>query len=186
MAARIEMPALERYFAKKIFTLWERAPAERLRTLIHGCEGHANRGEKFLVIEWLCEECGCPCIQRGGTDQRVFFSGKDDHSRGRRNLAEPRLHFEAAHHRHPDVNYRNRRAMSPAIHQKLFRIRKLFDIPAGRGKQTSYPFQHSGIVIQEADDSGGIKQCASRIDPRLLGRNWTLVLYSGFSATGAF
>ena len=57
MAARIEMPTRQRYSAKNIFMLSEQAPAERLRTLIHGCEGHANRGEKFLVIEWLCEEC---------------------------------------------------------------------------------------------------------------------------------
>jgi hypothetical protein len=57
-----------------------------VRILFHGRESHTNRGEKFLVVEWLGEECGCPSIQRGGTDQRVLLSGKDDHSRGRRNL----------------------------------------------------------------------------------------------------
>ena len=50
-----------------------------VRILFHGREPHTNRGEKFLVVEWLVEECGCASIQRGGTDQRVFLSGKDDH-----------------------------------------------------------------------------------------------------------
>jgi hypothetical protein len=141
------------------------------RILFHGREPHTDRGEKFLVVEWLGEECGCASIQRRGTDQRVVLSGKDNHSRGRRNLPEPRLHFETVHHRHPDVEHRNRRAMSPGILQKLFGIGKLLHIPTGRGKQTSYPLQNSGIVIQQADGSGGVKQSGSRIHRRLCARS---------------
>ena len=53
--------------------------------------------------------------------------------------------------------------MSPGIRQKLFRIRKLLHIPTGRGKQTSHPLQNSGIVIQQADGSGVVKQSESTI-----------------------
>jgi hypothetical protein len=140
--------------------------------LIHCRESDPNRGEKLLIVEWLDEECGRPSAQSCRSNQGIILSGEDDDASRRRNFPEPRLHFEAVHDWHPDINHCNRGAMSLGIKQKFFGIAKLFDAPVGGGKQTTYPFQHGGIVVEQTDwSSGGVKQNRPRISRELPSRN---------------
>ncbi len=67
---------------------------------------------------------------------------------------KPRLNFQAAHLRHPNVDHRDSGSMDFGINQKLVWITELFDPPASRGEQASHRFQHGRVIVEEADNVG--------------------------------
>ncbi len=85
---------------------------------------------------------------RGGTNQWIVLSSKDDDAGRRRNLAKPGLNFQAAHLRHTNINQGNRRAMNPRILQKFVGIAKRFCFQPSRGEQPPQPFQHGRIIVE--------------------------------------
>src|SRR6266581_4109106 len=48
-------------------------------------------GEEFFIVKRFGQEGGRPCVQRGGPNEWIIFSGEDDNARRRRKLAKPRL-----------------------------------------------------------------------------------------------
>ena len=62
-----------------------------------GSEREPYGSEEFFVVKRFGQEGRSPCVQGGGTNQRIVLSRKDDDARRRRNLAKPRLNFQTAH-----------------------------------------------------------------------------------------
>src|SRR4051812_44782032 len=67
-----------------------RSGLQPLEATTHCGKGQPNGGEKFLVVEWLGEKSRRASFQRGGTNERIVFSGKHDDACRRRNLPQPR------------------------------------------------------------------------------------------------
>src|SRR6516164_6836390 len=110
-----------------------------------------NGGEKFFVVEWLGEKSRCPGFQRGGTDERIVFSGKHDDARRRRKVPHTRLYLESVHERHPNINDGDCRSMNLHVTQKRVRIAELFGVPTCRHEKPIEPSQHGRIIIEETD-----------------------------------
>src|SRR4029077_2574934 len=117
----------------------------------HRGKSQPNGGEKFLVVEWLSEKSRRASFQRGGTNERIVFSGKHDDARRRRKVPQPRLNFEAIHERHPNINDGYRRPMNLHITQKRVRLAELFGVPTCRHEKPIEASQHRRIIVEETD-----------------------------------
>src|SRR5206468_495027 len=96
------------------------------RFSILGSEREPNGGEEFFVVKRFGQKGRSPRVQRGGANQWIVLSGKDDDACRRRDCAEPRLNLKAAHLRHTNVNQGNRGTMRLRITQELLGIAKRF------------------------------------------------------------
>ena len=121
----------------------------------HGSEREPYDSEELFVMKRFGQEGRGPCIQGGGTNQRIVLSRKDDDARRRRNFGEPRLNFQAAHLRHTNIDQRNRWAMSLRIAQELIGIAKCFCIQISRREKTAQSLQHRGVIVEQANNRGG-------------------------------
>ena len=117
----------------------------------HCGKSQPNGGEKFLVVEWLGEKSRRASFHRGGTNERIVFSGKHDDARRRRKLPHPRLNLEAVHERHPNINDGNRRPMNLHVAQKRVRLAELFGVPTCRHEKPIEASQHRRIVVEKTD-----------------------------------
>ena len=93
---------------------------------VRGNERESNGCEELFIVKRFGKECRRSGIQRGGTNQWIVLSSKDDDAGRRRNLAKLRLNLQAAHLRHTNIDQSNRRAMGPRILQELLGIAKRF------------------------------------------------------------
>ena len=100
------------------------------------------------------QEGRSPCVQGGGTNQRIVLPRKDDDARRRRNLRKPRLNFQAAHLRHTNIDQRNRWAMSLRIAQELVGIAKCFCVQISRREKTPQSSQHRWVIVEQANNKG--------------------------------
>src|SRR5580704_2366269 len=125
-----------------------------MRFSCRGSECEPYGSEEFFVVKRFGKKGRSPCIQGGGTNQRVVLSRKDDDTRRRRNFAKPRLNFQAAHLGHTNIDQRNRWAMSLRIAQELPGIAKCFCVQISRGEKTAQSLQHRGIVVEQANNKG--------------------------------
>src|SRR5437667_5461528 len=119
-----------------------------------GSKRQPNGGEEFFVVKRFDNEGRSSCIQRGGTNQGIVLSGKDDEASRRRDLAKPRLNLQTAHLRHTNINQGSRRSMSPGIIQELLWIAKRFGVQIGRREKPAQPLEHRGVVVEEAHNKG--------------------------------
>jgi len=74
------------------------------RFSFRGCEREPYGSEEFFVVKRFGQEGRSSCVQCCGTNQRIVLSRKDDNARRRRNFAELRLNFQAAHLGHTDID----------------------------------------------------------------------------------
>ena len=128
-----------------------RSNLEPVQKPLHRAKGQPNRGKKFLVVEWLRKKSRRASFQRGGTHERIFFSGKHDDARGRRKLLQSRLNLESVHERHPNINDGNRRPMNLHVTQKRLWLAELFRLPACRDEKPIEASQHRRIIVEKTD-----------------------------------
>jgi hypothetical protein len=91
-----------------------------------GSERKPNGSQELLIVKRFGKERRSSCVQRRGTNQWIFLSGKDDNAGRRRNLAKVRLNLQPVHLWHMNVNQGNHGAMSSRITQELLGISKHF------------------------------------------------------------
>ena len=120
----------------------------------HGSEREPDGSEEFFVVKRFGQEGRSPCVQGGGTNQRIVLSRKDDDARRRRNPGKPRLNFQTAHLRHTNIDQRNRWAMSLRIAQELPGILKCFCVQISRQEKTAQSLQHRGVIVEQANNKG--------------------------------
>jgi hypothetical protein len=126
----------------------------RTRFSCLGCEREPYESEEFFVIKRFRQEGRSPCVQGGGTNQRIVLPRKDDDARRRRNLGKPRLNFQTAHLRHTNIDQRNRWAMSLRIAQEVPGIVKCFCVQISRREKTAQSFQHRWVIVEQANIKG--------------------------------
>ena len=117
-------------------------------------EREPDSSEEFFVVKRFGQESRGPCVQGGGTNQRIVLPRKDDDARRRRNFGKPRLNFQAAHLRHTNIDQRNRWAMSLRIAQELVGIAKCFCVQISRREKTAQSFQHRWVIVEQANSKG--------------------------------
>src|SRR6266849_2069442 len=108
---------------------WLGTRVSRIRGTRFSCRGSerkSNGREEFFVVKRFRKECRRSRVQRGGTNEWIVLSGKDDDASRRRDLAKPRLNLQTAHLRHTNINQGSRRSMGPRITQELLGIAKHF------------------------------------------------------------
>src|SRR5207249_6921592 len=96
------------------------------RFSIRGSERQPNGREEFFVVKRFDYEGRSSCVQRGGANQGIVLSSKDDDPGRRRDLAKLGLNLQAAHLRHANIDQGNRWAMSARILQELLGVVKGF------------------------------------------------------------
>ena len=91
---------------------------------VQGGERKPNGREELFVVKRFRQEGQSPSVDRGGTNKWIVLSGKDDDPGRRRNCAKLRLHLQAIHLRHMNIDQGNRRAMCARITQEFLGIAK--------------------------------------------------------------
>jgi hypothetical protein len=119
-----------------------------------GSEREPDDSQELFVVKRFSQEGRSPCVQGGGTNQRIVLSRKDDDARRRRNLGKPRLNFQTAHLGHTNIDQRNRWAMSLRIAQELPGIAKCFCVQISRREKTAQSFQHRWVIVEQANIKG--------------------------------
>jgi hypothetical protein len=125
-----------------------------MRFSCRGSECEPYGSEEFFVVKRFGQEGRRSCVQSGGTNQRIVLSRKDDDARRRRNFAELRLNFQAAHLGHTNIDQRNRWAMSLRIAQELPGVVKCFCVQISRQEKTAQSLKHRGIIVEQANNKG--------------------------------
>jgi len=111
-----------------------------MRFSCRGSEREPDDSEELFVVKRFGQEGRSSCVQGGGTNKWIVLSRKDDDARRRRNFAELRLNFQAAHLRHANIDQGNRWAMSLRIAQELLGIVKCLCVQISRQEKTAQSF----------------------------------------------